>query len=273
MRVENTSDDERAVEPFAGIVAMDAAGRVSDTEHERLRRAILANYRVAESRSEWREEYLTAERRIANNIKDTRLRSGQSQEQLATSLHMFGFDLHQSTIAKIEAGKRPIRLAEMFAIADALSVPWTSLMEGGRDIDILPTEDMIPVDIWEAGLQELVFQREDVMADIIQTVEMKARSYAELDRMILVRIAALANAAARAKQSDDAHSPEIDALVEKWLMDASASARAQAEYESPQRQAEFERRREAMDAESSKQSALIDEFLEWRRGQAPNAAE
>lgn len=271
--MENTTDGDDPINPFVGIVQMDDAGVVSEREHERLRQAILANYRVAELHAGWRDEYLEAEKRVAANIKNERLRSGLSQEQLASALRSYGFDLHQSTIAKIESGKRPIRLAEMFAIADSLSVPWMSLMEGGRDIDILPQEGMIPIDVWEAELEGLVFRREDVMQDIIQTVEEKARAYAEWDRMILVRVAALANAAARARRSDDAHSPEIDALVEKWLNDASASARARAEYESPERQADFEKHRAQMEAEASKQRALIDEFLEWRRGKASDSAE
>ena len=46
-----------------------------------------------------------------------------SQEDVADKLRMQGFDMHQTTVAKIERGTRPLRVAEGAAIAAIFRVP------------------------------------------------------------------------------------------------------------------------------------------------------
>jgi transcriptional regulator with XRE-family HTH domain len=252
---------------FVGVVAMDGAGVVSEVEHRRLFDNMLANRGVRELRQRWHDGYLEAERRVARNIRDQRARSGMSQEQVARGLQQNDFDFHQSTVAKVESGKRPLRLAELFAFADVLDVPWTALLEGGRDIDIFPEEGMLPIDVWEANLEELISQREDVMAEIAQEVEEKARRYAEVDRMILIRISALANAAAKASRQGLAVDRErVDGLVEKWTKQAASSAMSRATYE--QNREDIEHRREEWDLElkerKAKEEVMWIEFKQWQ---------
>lgn len=56
-----------------------------------------------------------------------------SQEQLSEILASHGFPMHQTTVAKLERGGRPIRLAEAFALADILLMPvWTP---DGRSVE------------------------------------------------------------------------------------------------------------------------------------------
>lgn len=234
---------------------------------------MLGNLGVAELRHNWRQEYLEAERRAAANIREQRSRAGMSQEQLATALKMYGFDLHQSTIAKIEAGKRPLRLAELFAFADALSIPWMNLIEGGRDIDIFPDEGMVPVDLWQAQLEELVHEREDVMSDLVSTFEAKARAYAEYDRAILVRISALNNAAARAQRDSEGQGQVIREMLERWQHETSKAKAAREHSLRAQQSARAVEEQEARAVRQQQQSALIDEFLRWRDGQASNPSE
>lgn len=49
-----------------------------------------------------------------------REKRGLSQAQLSELVKSRGFNLHQTAIAKIEAGKRPLRVGELFALSDCL---------------------------------------------------------------------------------------------------------------------------------------------------------
>lgn len=261
MRVENS----QGVEALAGIVRTDDAGRLSQDELERLTAAMQANLKLAELHESFRSDHLEAERRVVANIRDQRIRAGLSQEQVASALRSTGWDLHQSTIAKIEAGKRPLRLAEVYAFADVLSVPWVSLIEGGRDIDILPSDGMLPVDLWQANLEETLLEREAVMEELVADIEAKARRYAEYDRQILVRIAALSNAAAQAvRLGQDVDTESINGLVDRWLQQASEARAQRDRYESEEYQEEIARLIADRETESAQQKLLLKEFLEWR---------
>lgn len=63
------------------------------------------------------------EREFGARIRDWRKHKGWSQLQLASALCEAGFiDLHQTTVSKIEAGTRPLGVAEAAAIAVALGL-------------------------------------------------------------------------------------------------------------------------------------------------------
>lgn len=261
----NSARPEDEPETFAGVVVQSDVGRVSDEELDRLAHMVAASIRVDESRSASREEYLEAERRVATNIRDQRVQSQMSQEHLAMQVSLRGFELHQSTVAKIESGKRPLRIAELFAFADALGVPWTNLLEGGRDIDVFPSPGMIPLDAWEASLESLVMKRNDAMAELIELVEEHAKSYADWDRMILVRVAALANAAGRARSGNGGLDEErVDELVRRWNEEASGWAKRREAYESPSNQARIAEMIEKSKSDHEDTQAMVKEFLRWR---------
>jgi transcriptional regulator with XRE-family HTH domain len=64
----------------------------------------------------------------AQMIREEREAQGMSQGDLSRALvDEVGMELNQSTISKIEAGTRSIRVNELFAIAEALGVSVTSL--------------------------------------------------------------------------------------------------------------------------------------------------
>lgn len=56
---------------------------------------------------------------MANLLRIQRLREARqrSQGRLVEELVQQGFDMHQTTVAKLEAGKRPLRVAELMALA------------------------------------------------------------------------------------------------------------------------------------------------------------
>jgi transcriptional regulator with XRE-family HTH domain len=66
---------------------------------------------------------LQLEAKMGAKFRALREERGWSQSEMAEQLGRWGFDLHQTAIAKIEAGKRPIRVAEMYAFAHAFRLP------------------------------------------------------------------------------------------------------------------------------------------------------
>jgi transcriptional regulator with XRE-family HTH domain len=85
------------------------------------------------------------EARAGRRVRELRQSRGWSQTDLATRLRPYGFDLTQSTVAKLEAGARPTRLDELDALAAALGVPLADFLRhpdefGTRDEEVLERE-------------------------------------------------------------------------------------------------------------------------------------
>jgi transcriptional regulator with XRE-family HTH domain len=66
---------------------------------------------------------------VGKNVR--RLREGRdlSQQQLGADLALLGIGMHQTTVAKLEAGSKPLRLNEVAAIAAYFEVPIEWLWE------------------------------------------------------------------------------------------------------------------------------------------------
>lgn len=79
----------------------------------------------------------TAEALLAERLRALREGAEMTQGQLAERMTQLGFSMHQTAIAKIERGQRPVSLNEAVALAAALRVPVTDLFltdsEGGPD--------------------------------------------------------------------------------------------------------------------------------------------
>lgn len=75
-----------------------------------------------------RESALNVESILGVKIRQLRERAGWSQADLAERLKNVGFEFHQTTVAKMEAGKRPIRVAEVFALGVVFRMPMTALL-------------------------------------------------------------------------------------------------------------------------------------------------
>jgi transcriptional regulator with XRE-family HTH domain len=67
---------------------------------------------------------------FVEQMRIQRARKGWTQKQLAARLAKLGFDVHQTTIGKWEAGERRITLDEALAIAVALDVDPTHMVAG-----------------------------------------------------------------------------------------------------------------------------------------------
>ncbi len=81
-----------------------------------------------------REYVAGLDRAFGARVREVRERRGLSQHQVSLEMQVFhGFPWHQTTVAKTEAGERPIKLAEAVALADALDVRLFTLLH--EDLD------------------------------------------------------------------------------------------------------------------------------------------
>lgn len=72
---------------------------------------------------------------FARSVKAVRERKDLTQEDLAKSMRLRGFDFHQQTVYKIERGKRKVTVGEGVALAEILDEPFSVL--AGIDPDSL----------------------------------------------------------------------------------------------------------------------------------------
>jgi transcriptional regulator with XRE-family HTH domain len=70
------------------------------------------------------------EKDFGEKMRQWRRERNWSQEDLAVRLRHYGFDMHQTTVAKIERGARPLRVAEAAAIATIFRVPTLAVFQG-----------------------------------------------------------------------------------------------------------------------------------------------
>ncbi|MEV6907991.1 helix-turn-helix transcriptional regulator [Amycolatopsis sp. NPDC051071] len=74
-----------------------------------------------------RKDFEEYEEVLSSKIRQLRTDRGWSQEDLANHLERVGFKMHQTTIAKLESGKRPIRASEVFALSYVFRIPMEAL--------------------------------------------------------------------------------------------------------------------------------------------------
>lgn len=67
------------------------------------------------------------ERDVCRALRRRRVELGLSQIEVGDLMTARGFGMHQTTVGKIEAGQRPLRLAELWAFSVVLRIPWTDL--------------------------------------------------------------------------------------------------------------------------------------------------
>lgn len=69
------------------------------------------------------------ERRVGNNIRNLREKSGTTQEQLAAKLQVSGCDITRSAVAKIEVGQRHLYPDEIILIKCILNVSFEEIFD------------------------------------------------------------------------------------------------------------------------------------------------
>lgn len=66
------------------------------------------------------------------NIRELREAAGLSQEKLAAKLQLYGLNLNQKSISRIESGDRVIPDFELIYFADILKVPIEALLKNNK---------------------------------------------------------------------------------------------------------------------------------------------
>lgn len=73
---------------------------------------------------------------IGASVKRWRLLSGLTQEAVTAEMVKRGFEFHQSTLYKIESGKRRVLIGEAVALAEVLGVPLESLISPDTEAEV-----------------------------------------------------------------------------------------------------------------------------------------
>lgn len=83
-------------------------------------------------------EVMNLEVAVGARVRMLRELRGWSQAQLADRLRSMGFDMHQTTVAKLEGANRPIRVNELAALAVIFDSTVHELLrvEGIRDVEV-----------------------------------------------------------------------------------------------------------------------------------------
>jgi transcriptional regulator with XRE-family HTH domain len=96
-------------------------------------------------------EYGNIDANIAANVRAYREARGMTQEDLAGELADAGFPFTQATIWKIENGHRPVKAAELMALADALGLGLIAYMSLIRRPGLTPPRIALDQAIARAG--------------------------------------------------------------------------------------------------------------------------
>jgi transcriptional regulator with XRE-family HTH domain len=141
---------------------------------------------------QFRELFEMQERVIAQKVRQLRIERGWSQEDLAERMTRLGWPMHQTTVAKLEAAKRPIRAGEVYALALVFGLPIQALW-------VLP----VPGEPWAlADMRRRLQETDDYIAELDRYMHTMIVSYAAaMDRRMRVA-EALNEAAKRASRGE-----------------------------------------------------------------------
>lgn len=130
---------------------------------------------LATMRQRTRETFDFWERSFGGKIRDWRRARSWSQEDLAQKMTELGFEMHQTTVAKIERGTRPLRVAEAVALAQVFDVPALAVFHG-------PGPELEPLSI--SRMREHMESIEESLADAQERLRYQANqvAYWETDR-------------------------------------------------------------------------------------------
>ncbi len=66
---------------------------------------------------------------IGNNIRQLRIRSGYTQEQVIAKLQLNGISISRSSYSQIECGTYNIKISELIALADLFHTDFNAFFE------------------------------------------------------------------------------------------------------------------------------------------------
>lgn len=127
-----------------------------------------------------RQRHESWEKRFGEVVRRWRLDRNWSQEDVAERLRHQGFEMHQTTVAKIERGARPLRVAEAAALADVFEMPIMAVFELSQSDDRSADLDSRRIELEQAR------KRLDDSRDTLYSVaQHHAYLLAEVEKLIL----------------------------------------------------------------------------------------
>lgn len=134
-----------------------------------------------------REAFDWWEKSFGIKVRDWRKARGWSQDDLASELNDLGFEMHQTTVAKIERGARPLRVSEAVAIAHIFGVPALAVFNGpGPENEPWSAKRMREhLEFIEAGAQQVKDRLESAAKDLAYWESSKAAAADALNRAAL----------------------------------------------------------------------------------------
>ena len=127
-----------------------------------------------------RQRHESWEKRFGEVVRGWRQDCEWTQEEVAERLRRQGFEMHQTTVAKIERGARPLRIAEAAALADVFEMPVAAIFG-------LSAADDQPAGLGSRGIElEHARKRVDDSRDTLYSVaQHHAHLLAEVEKLIL----------------------------------------------------------------------------------------
>ncbi|MGB3482469.1 MAG: helix-turn-helix transcriptional regulator [Mycobacterium sp.] len=127
-----------------------------------------------------RQRHESWERDFGRILRDWRQDRNWSQDDVAEKLRRQGFEMHQTTVAKIERGARPLRVAEASALADVFEMPLMTVFGLDTATDFAASPDTRQREL-EQARKRLDHSRENLYS----VAQQHAYLLAEVDKLLL----------------------------------------------------------------------------------------
>ncbi|MBU3064093.1 helix-turn-helix domain-containing protein [Nocardia sp. NEAU-G5] len=167
----------------------EALQQIRDQEIEEYRRQLEAEHEpeLQRHRESMREAFEWYERAFGDRTRQWRKARNWSQEDLANRLTDHGFEMHQTTVAKIERGTRPLRVAEAVAIAQIFGVPPLTVFYGaGPEDEPMSASSMRELmESYEESITRAEEQLEDAAKQVAYWARQRAVATDALNRAAL----------------------------------------------------------------------------------------
>ncbi|WP_368681895.1 helix-turn-helix domain-containing protein [Mycobacterium intracellulare] len=127
-----------------------------------------------------RQKHESWEHRFGEALRRWRQERGWSQEDVAERLRRQGFEMHQTTVAKIERGARPLRIAEAAALVEVFELPAIAIL------GITETADRTSIpDVRRRELDEARKRLDQSRDNLHNVAQQHAHLLAEVEKLIL----------------------------------------------------------------------------------------
>lgn len=128
------------------------------------------------------------EKRFGEVVRGWRLDRNWSQEEVAEKLAYEGFEMHQTTVAKIERGARPLRVAEAAALAAVFRMPVMAVFELSLPGDVpwwSSSEEPGVVQERQQLLERARANSDRARDDLYSAAQIHAALLAEVEKLVL----------------------------------------------------------------------------------------